>query len=101
MKMKSRRREFEIQHMNEERERVLQSASQQGVRIVIHSPNHLKYENVNFYPSTGRIYVDGCTAAEEERGAQAFIEFIERRLKAQPPKLVFRSLFDLPKRRRH
>jgi hypothetical protein len=43
------------------------------------SPYHLKYEDLNFWPTKGTIGRDGSSERLPERGIEAFIALIEQR----------------------
>jgi hypothetical protein len=55
---------------------VLKKLKKLGFWYIVHTPHHLKVGNVNYYPSTGRIYVDRAPKAFLERGVDALIQYL-------------------------
>lgn len=60
------------------RERVLKELKRRGLWFRVCSPEHLKVDNVNFWPGTGRIHVDGAPTSHPERGLTVFIGYVTR-----------------------
>jgi hypothetical protein len=52
--------------------------TQAGIVFERPSRYQLKIGPANFYPGTGRIFVDGAEAAEPERGLQAFLKRVRQ-----------------------
>lgn len=50
-----------------------------GVSFRLTSPSHIKIGKVNFWPSTGKIFIDGTPGALKERGLAALLPLIEIR----------------------
>ena len=57
---------------------VLKKLKELNFWFTVHSPHHLKVGNVNFWPSTGSIVVDGAPEACPERGLDALIRHLDR-----------------------
>jgi hypothetical protein len=55
---------------------VLKKLKELGFWFTVHSPHHLKVGNANYYPSTGRIFVDRAPKAFTERGVDALIQYL-------------------------
>jgi hypothetical protein len=46
--------------------------------FTVFSPHHLKVGNVNYWPSTGTLFVDGAPEACPEEGLDALIRHLDR-----------------------
>ncbi len=57
---------------------VLKKLNELNFWFTVHSRHHLKVGNVNCWPSTGSIFVDGAPEACPERGLNALIQHLER-----------------------
>ena len=57
---------------------VLKKLKELNFWFTVHSPHHLKVGNVNYWPSTGSIVVDGAPEACPERGLDALIRHLDR-----------------------
>jgi hypothetical protein len=55
---------------------VLKKLKELGFWFTVCSPHHVKVGNVNYYPSTGRIFVDRAPKAFPERGLDAVIQYL-------------------------
>lgn len=62
--------------IDEIRQYVIEKAKEKGLRVQQLGPNQLRCGRLNFYPSSGTIYEDGCPR-REENGADEFLRIAE------------------------
>lgn len=57
---------------------VIAELGRMGVAFIVRMEGkHIKCGCVNFYPTTGRIFIDGDKQAQSQRGYKAFLHVLE------------------------
>lgn len=58
---------------------VLKELKGRGIWFTVHTPEHLKVGMVNYWPRSGRIYVDGAAHSLPRHGFAALLDCLEKK----------------------
>jgi hypothetical protein len=70
---------------------VLKKLKELGFWFTVCSPHHVKVGNVNYWPSSGCIFVDRAPEAFPERGLDALIQYLVLAKEAAQKKAIERN----------
>ncbi len=61
----------------------MHSLKARGIRFRVVSPHHIKIGEINYWPRTGRLYVDGDAGSTPNQTLAAFLNFVAERHQAR------------------